>query len=229
MFTSIVFFLLHSLSTSYHCSTLLAICGIQLVMLKKGINYVIKPTLPNEKPDFITSKHDGKMPVIVHKGESMSDSMAIAEYLEKSFPHSTLTRQGAYSYAEVLEKTSGFFPALAAFIKNKDTSQDASLQAAVESQLDILDELLRSTPGQYFCGIELTLADLYLLPQLFHAMVAMEKFKGVEIYKIGADSPKRPALENYLSRMLDLEEFNNKKAYYSVDQVIFGWRQARGE
>ena len=60
-------------------------------------------------------------------------------------------------------------------------------------------------------------------------MVAMEKFKGVEMYKIGSGSPQRPALENYLARMLDLEEFNNKKAYYNVDQVIYGWKQARGE
>ena len=31
------------------------------------------PTLSSEN-GFISSKHDGKMPVIVHKGESMSDS-----------------------------------------------------------------------------------------------------------------------------------------------------------
>lgn len=202
---------------------------VQLVLLKKGVKYDIKPTLPDGKPDFILNKHDGKMPVIVHKGESIGDSLAIAEYLEKSFPHSTLTRQGAYSYQEVLEKTSGFFPALAAYIKNKDASSDPPLLAAVEAQLDSLDALLRSTPGQYFCGIELTLADLYLLPQLFHAMVTMERFKGIEIYKVGSGSPQRPALENYLGRMLDMEEFHDTKAYYPSDQVIYGWKVARGE
>jgi len=96
----------------------------------------------------------------------MTDSLAIAEYLERTYPHSSLTRQGAYSYQEVLEKTVGFFPALSTLIKNKDESKDATLLADVEAQLDILDEIIRSTPGQYVCGIEITLADLYLVPQV---------------------------------------------------------------
>ena len=127
-----------------------------------------------------------------------------------------------------MEKTAGFFPALSGLIKNKDESKDEALIAAIETQFDIIDEILRSTPGQYLCGLELTLADLYLLPQLFHAMVTLDHFKGVEFYHIEGD-PTRPALESYLARMLDMEEFNNKKVYYNVDQVIYGWKVARGE
>lgn len=173
-------------------------------------------------------KHQGKLPCLVHKGESIVDSLAIAEYIERTYPHSSLTRQGAYSYQEVLEKTAGFFPALSAFIKNKDESKDPSLQAALDAQLDNLDAIIRSTPGQYICGIEMTLADLYLTPQLFHAMVAMEHFKELEFYHIEGE-PTRPALENYVARMFDMEEFNDKKSYYNIDQVIYGWKQARGE
>merc|ERR1719230_2422962 len=55
----------------------------------------------------------------------------------------------------------------------------------------------------------------------------LEHFKDTEFYHIGTE-PTRPALENYLGRMLDIEEFNNKKAYYNVDEVVFGWRKARG-
>ena len=200
----------------------------QLVMLKKGIRYNVNPTLPTTKPDWLVSKHEGKMPALVHKGVSMVDSIAIAEFLERTYPHNTLTRQGAYSYQEILEKTSGFFPALSACIKNKDASKDASLIAPVLAQLDAMDELLRSTPGQYLCGIEISLADLYLLPQLFHAIVTLERFKGLEIYHVGGN-PTRPALENYLARMLDLEEFNDKRAYYNIDQVVYGWKVARGD
>jgi len=40
--------------------------------------------------------------------------------------------------------------------------------------------------------------------------------------------PTRPALENWIQRLFDMEEFNNKKAYYNVDQVINGWKNARG-
>lgn len=198
------------------------------MLLKKGLRYNVKPTLKTAKPDWLTEKHEGKLPALVYKGFSLTDSLAIAEYIEKTFPHSSLTRQGAYSYQEVLEKTSGFFPALSALIKNKDESKEGELLSAVEAQLDLLDEILRSTPGQYICGIEMTLADLYLLPQLFHAMVTLDHFKGVEFLHLQAD-PTRPALESYLARLLDMEEFNNKKVYYNVDQVIYGWKVARGD
>lgn len=200
---------------------------VQLVMLKKGIKYNIHPTLPDKKPQWLVDNHGGKLPAIVHKGKEVTDSLAIAEYIEKQFPHSSLTCQGAYSYQEVLEKTSGFFPALSNYIKNKDANQDPAMLALVEAQLDKLDEIIRSTPGQYVCGIELTLADLRLLPQLFHAMVTMDHFKGVK--SLCSLEPTRLALENYVSRMLDMEEFNDKRAYYNVDQVIAGWKRARGE
>jgi glutathione S-transferase len=135
-------------------------------LLKKGIPYKVIPTLGDKMPAGIT-----QLPALSVKGEIIFDSLAIAEYIEKTYPHTSLTRQGAYSYQEVLEKSASFFPTLSSFIKNKDDSKDPALQAAVESQLDTLDEIIRSTPGQYMCGIEMTLADLYLVPQLFHAMV----------------------------------------------------------
>jgi len=199
---------------------------VQLVMLKKGIKYNIFPTLAENKPSWLKEKHDGKLPAIVHNGVTMTESLAIAEYIEKNFPHSSLTRQGAYSYQEVIEKMNGFWPALTACIKNKDASKDGALLAAVEKQLDLLDEIIRSTPGQYMCGIELTLADLYLTPQLYHAMVALEHFKGYTFYHMEGDAT-RLALENYIARMFDSEEFNDKKAYYNVDQVISGWKAQR--
>lgn len=137
-----------------------------MVLLKKGIPYKVVPTSSDNKPAWLNEKHAGKLPCLVDKGQAVVDSLAIAEYIERTYPHSSLTRQGAYSYQEVLEKTAGFFPALSAFIKNKDASKDAALQAGVEAQLDVLDEIIRSTPGQYICGIELNLADLYLTPQV---------------------------------------------------------------
>jgi len=201
---------------------------IQMVLMKKGVKYTTFPTLSNEKPEWLTSKHEGRMPALMHKDTSMVDSLAIAEYLEKSFPHTTLTKQGAFSYQEVLEKTSGFFPALSAYIKNTDDGKDAELLTAVNNQLDIIDEVLRSAPGKFLCGMDLTLADLYLLPQLFHAMVTMNHFKEEDFYNVSGDS-QRPALESYLARMLDLEEFNDKRVYCNADTVIYGWKVARGE
>jgi len=201
---------------------------VQLVLLKKGIRYNVKPLTATSKPAWITENHQGKLPLLLHKDVAVTDSLAIAEYIEKSFPHSSLTRQGAFSYQEVLEKSQGLFPALKACIINKDVALDAELMAVVDTQLDTLDEIIRSTPGQFICGIEMTLADLYILPQLFHAFVAIDHFKGIEIYHVDGE-PKRPALENYFGRMLNMEEFNNKKCYVNADQIINGWKIARGD
>lgn len=201
---------------------------LQLVLLKKGVKYVVRPTLAEHKPEWLVEKHKGQMPAIMHHGNTLTDSLAIAEYLEKAYPHSPLTRQGAYSYQEVIEKTSGFFPAVTAFIKNKDETKDDVLRAEVERQLDHMDELLRSTPGQYLAGIEMTLADLYLVPQLFHAVVALDHFKDFEFYNMEAD-PTRPALEFYCERMFSSEEFNNKRVYVNVDSIVHGWKVARGD
>jgi hypothetical protein len=41
--------------------------------------------------------------------------------------------------------------------------------------------------------------------------------------------PVRPALESFMTRMFDMEEFNNKKVYYNADAVIYGWKVARGD
>jgi len=201
---------------------------VQLVLLKKGLNYAVKPTMPSNKPAWITESHGGKLPLLVHKDTVITESLKIAEHIEKAYPYSSLTRQGAYSYQEVLEKTNNLFPALKALILNKDAAKDADLLAALNAELDIIDGIVRSTPGQYIAGIELTLADLYLLPLLFHAFVAVDHFKGIEIYHIDGE-PVRPAFENYFGRLLDLEEFNNKKAYVNADSIINGWKIARGD
>lgn len=202
---------------------------VQMVMKMKGIRYNTYPCLPDSKPDWLVSKFEGKMPALKHKDTTLVDSLAIAEYLEKTFPHTSLTKQGAYSYQEVIEKTNGFFPAVASYIKNKDASKDPELFAAVNAQLDIIDEILRSAPGPYLCGMDLTLADLYLTPQLFHAVAAIDHFKNEEIYVMGEGDPMRPALERFMMRMFSLEEFNDKKVYYTVDAVIYGWKVARGD
>lgn len=194
-----------------------------MVLLKKGIPYKVIPTLDNEIPDGIA-----QLPALVHKGEVIIDPFNIAEFIERTYPHTSLTRQGIYSYQEVLEKTENFFPSLSTFLKNKNDSEDPVHQAAFESELDIIDEILRTTPGQFLCGVELTLADLYIVPQLFHAVAAIEHFKDLEFYHIESE-PTRPALESYIAKMFDMEEFNDKKAYYSVDQVIHGWKVLRGD
>lgn len=56
----------------------------------------------------------------------------------------------------------------------------------------------------------------------------MDIFKKEEILCYDSDY-ERPGLEKFMEYMFGLREFNHKKCYYNIDQVIYGWRVARGE
>jgi len=146
----------------------------QLVLQKKKLRYTIHPSLPSKRPEWLVEKHGGQVPALSFRGgESLVGTMAIAEYLEEKYPDVCLTREGTYTYKQVLEKTKHFFPTLTAFILNKDPELDPELRANMHEQLDLIDKLLRSAPGRFLCGIEMTLADLYLAPQLFHVCLCL--------------------------------------------------------
>ncbi len=199
-----------------------------MVMLRKGIRYEVRPVMATGMPQWLVDKHHGQLPAVVHQGVTVVGPLKIAEYFERNYPQNTLTRQGTYSYQEVLERVSGFFPALTAVITNKDRTLDTGLLEQLNAQLDLLDELIRSAPGKYLCGIDVTLADLYLTPRLFHAVAALQHFKGINIHRVGTD-PLRPALEHYMSRVFRMGEFTDRRAYYNVDQVVYGWKVRRGD
>ena len=138
-------------------------------MLKQNIRYTVVPTLPSKRPDWLLENHDGVMPAMSYRDEIfLSGPLVIAEYLDKKYPLIPLTKQGAYNYTEVLDWTKDFFPSLTACIKNKDPETEPALREEVHRQLDIIDNILRTSPGRYLCGIEQTLADFDLTPRLFH-------------------------------------------------------------
>lgn len=56
----------------------------------------------------------------------------------------------------------------------------------------------------------------------------MDHFKQREVLHLEGE-PTRRALETFMTRMFDSEEFNHKKVYVSADQVVYGWKLARGE
>jgi glutathione S-transferase len=203
---------------------------IQLVMQKKGIQYNVIPTLPSRRPDWILEEHDGRMPVILNKinDESVSDPIAIAKYIEDLYPHASLIKNGTITYHDVLEKTSNFYPTLTKFLLNTKEENDPVLWKEMEAQLELIDEILRSTPGKYICGIDCNLADLYLTPLLWNAMVSIDVFKKIEILNMGTD-PIRPALERYMTDMFYMKEFNDKRAYCHIDKIVYGWKVLRGE
>lgn len=194
-------------------------------MLKKGLKYNLRPTVGEDVPEWITSKKH-TLPTLMYKNFSISDPMTIAEYIERTFPYNSLTRQGVLSYQEVLEQTANFYPSVTRYVLNNDPLKEDLLLKKVEDELDRLDKLLRSAPGQFICGVDISLADLYLLPRLFQANIVLDHFKDLEVYHLQSD-PTRIALESYLSKVFSLEEMKDKRVAYNSDRVIHAWKLAR--
>jgi glutathione S-transferase len=194
----------------------------------------VHPLLPSNKPDWLMKPpYNGKLPCLTDKRNNMiiADSpLQMAEYIEKQFPLLSLGRKDTFlSYKEVFEKTKDFVPILTAYLINLDKKKDPLLYTEVEKQLNYFDELLRSTPGRYFCGIDLTFIDLYLVPIFFSAMVALDHFKRVEILMLSPNiDPVRPALEKWMNHMFNMKEFNNKKGYVIADEIIYSWKVKMG-
>jgi glutathione S-transferase len=171
------------------------------------------------------------MPVIVNKltGESVSEPVAIAEYLENIYPEDTLRRNGTtITYIDAIRKFSGFYPALYNCITNKDPKKDGPLFKVVIDYIDTIDEMIRSTPGKFLCGIDFNMADLYLTPLLWNAQVSLDIFKQYELMQFDID-PERPALEKYMKYLFGMKEFNDKRVYIHVNKIVYGWKVYRNE
>lgn len=199
------------------------------MLQKKGVRYDVTPIAPGAMPDWLKEKHDGQLPVLRHNDITMTDSLAIAEYLEQLFPLPSLTRRGMMTYQEALQKVEGFLPAAIALARNRDENKEEKLWKAMEAELDNLDLMLRSTPGKYLAGIDLTLADLYMLPLLFQTMIGLNHLKGFEFYHDMPKKSPRPALEVYMSRLFKLPEFNERRTYLHGTEVACEWKSIRDE
>lgn len=158
----------------------------------------------------------------------MSGVMKAVDYLETTFPNSTLMIPGVYSFQDVLSKTENFYPALKRYICNSDFDLEPELELEFNRELDRVDELCRSAPGHYVCGLDLTMADLYLLPLLHSTRIALEHFKGTSILNY-QNTLRRPALERYLHRMFLDSDFNSPEVFIPTTTVVWGWKRTRGD
>lgn len=132
----------------------------------------------------------------------LTQSAAIAEYLEEKYPEPAMLPRGALERARVRELiqivNSGIQP-----LQNTSTQAqirklggDAALAVYLDSVLrkglEAMAEHARSYAGKYTVGDSLTLADAYLVPQLY----AARRF-GVDV----AEFPRLLAIEQVLCEL----------------------------
>jgi glutathione S-transferase len=195
----------------------------RLVLEEKQLEYELRPTAPEDKPQWLVEYYQGKMPALRHHKVCYVESGVIADYLEYLFPDPSLSVDSdialqAENASLVLE---GFFPAVATFLK--DTQDTDESNGAVKAKLQQLEDHLAAFPvGSFLCGThKFTLLDCRMLPMLYHLSTGIEGFKNGQP-NLPQDFPK---VHTYFSNCMARPSF--QATIYPKETVLWGWGNAR--
>eukprot|EP00270_Netrium_digitus_P007969 TRINITY_DN2350_c0_g1_i1.p1 TRINITY_DN2350_c0_g1~~TRINITY_DN2350_c0_g1_i1.p1 ORF type:complete len:320 (-),score=53.34 TRINITY_DN2350_c0_g1_i1:214-1113(-) len=187
---------------------------VLLTLEEKGVPYELKLVDTANKPQwFLDANPEGKVPVLKHEGKWVADSDVITQLLEEVYPEPSLVPpEGSQSVGGKL------FPAFVKFLKSSDAS-DRTL-AALEDELQALEDHLKATGGLYLGGEQVSSVDLSLAPKLYHLRITTKKFKNWTI------PDKYTHVINYIKALESRNSF--KKTDPGEESVISGWSQALG-
>lgn len=155
---------------------------VRLALHVKGLDFEYKPVnlLKGEQhsPEYRKINPLGGVPTLVHNGKYIPESFAIMEYLDEVFPQPALFPQDHYLKARIrqvcevinsflhpmgnlktlkyLEKTHGY----------TQDQKDGWVQHWAPEGLETLETTLQEFSGTYSFGDQITMADLFLIPQL---------------------------------------------------------------
>jgi len=208
-------FILHNYfrsSTSYRARIALNIKNIaydyKAVHLLKGEHLL---------PEYKKINALGGVPTLIHNGKVLPDSYAIIEYLEEIVPTPALLPKDKYLRARIrqaceiinsgthpmgnlrvqvyLEKNYGFKP------EDKETW----VRHWYDQGLEAMEKTIQEFAGTYCFGETVTMADLFLIPQLTTA----ERFK--------MDLSKYPTLTRVYENCNNLEAFQKAHPFRQSD------------
>ncbi len=122
-----------------------------------------------------------EVPSLVHDGKVIAQSFAIIEYLEEVFPKNSLLPPSAFERAKMrqfCENINSFIHPLSNLkvlqFLEKNHGYDLNqkefwVQHWSKQGLASLEEMLRTSAGTYCFGDKVSMADLFLVPQVFSA------------------------------------------------------------
>ena len=174
---------------------------VRIALNLKGIAYdtipihLVKDGGHNKRPEFRAVNPQMRVPVLVTPaGDTLTQSLAIIEYLEETHPQPALLPKDPVARAKVralaelvacdihpLNNTSPL-----RYLKHSMGQEQSAIDAWyhhwVVSGFEALEAMIEHVSplsGPYLCGNEVTLADLCLVPQVYNARrlkVPLEKF-----------------------------------------------------
>jgi len=124
------------------------------LLIEKGVAFEEVKMPPSQKEEFLRLSPMGKMPAIEVDGAFLSESLAIADYLERIAPNPALLPTDPFAAAKVME--------LVCHTKFKQPVSEetkSSVRAGLEQGMASLDRIFVGAP--YAAGDTLTLADFY--------------------------------------------------------------------
>jgi maleylacetoacetate isomerase len=169
---------------------------VRIALNLKGIAYdtipihLVKDGGHNKRPEFRAVNPQMRVPVLVTPaGDTLTQSLAIIEYLDETHPQPPLLPKDPIARAKVralaeliacdihpLNNTSPL-----RYLKRDMNQEQSAIDAWYHHWVMLGFEALEAmiAPGPYLCGKDVTLADTCLVPQVYNARrlkVPLEKF-----------------------------------------------------
>jgi len=190
----------------------------RLALLEKGLEFEhIEIDFKNKSERFLAASPYGKVPALVHDGQTIYESVIINEYLDEVFtdpplmPSSATLRAKARIWTHYCNEY--FTPDHYAVIRNRDPGQHAELAAKAAERLRFVEReafAKLSGDGPYWFGAEVGLTDLAWYPY-FERMPAWTHYRGVTIPE---DCPRLAAWAETMAARPSVRRIANDAAYY---------------
>ncbi|MGI9463838.1 MAG: glutathione S-transferase family protein [Aestuariivirgaceae bacterium] len=190
----------------------------RLLLLEKGLEFEhTEIDFKNKSARFLKASPYGKVPALVHDGQTIYESLIINEYLDEVFPTPRLMPEDPVLKARVriwnhycgeYYTTDQY-----ALMKNKEPERNAELLAKVHDRMRFVEtEGLASLSGDgpYWLGAEISLIDLAWYPY-FERLPAWTHYRGLTI---PADCPRLAAWAAAMSGRPSVKDIANDEDYY---------------
>ncbi|MEM8688421.1 MAG: glutathione S-transferase family protein [Pseudomonadota bacterium] len=190
----------------------------RLALLEKGVAFEhIEEDLKNKSARFLEVSPYGKVPALVHNGQTLYESLIINEYLDETFPERPLMPSDPVLRAKAriwIHYCDAYFVGdFYSVIQNKDRSKDSELKEKLAERLrkaerEGFGEL--SGDGPYWLGADVSLVDLAWYP-FFERLPAWTHYRG---FDVPDDCPKIAAWAEAMAARASARDVANDAAYY---------------